>query len=91
MYFELSSQKASVSLNSRYLYSLSFSLSLSIYIYSYYAPNKRSDSLSILKNSKKNTKNIKFDLPLDIHMKIISYGWIGHLHFDNDPDFLLNF
>jgi hypothetical protein len=40
--------------------------------------------LTILKNSKKTLNNIKFGLRLDIHMKIISYSWIDHLHFDNE-------
>jgi hypothetical protein len=27
---------------------------------------------------------LKFVLRLDIHMKIILYGWIDHLYFDNE-------
>jgi hypothetical protein len=51
--------------------------------FSYYEPFKRSNFLIVLKNSKKILKNVKFSLSLDIHTKIILYGWIDHLHFDN--------
>jgi hypothetical protein len=39
--------------------------------------------LAILKNSKKNPKNIKFGLPLDFHMKNILTGRIDHLNFED--------
>jgi len=34
-------------------------------------------------NYLKKFKNIKFDLYLDIQMKIILYDWIDHLNFKN--------
>jgi hypothetical protein len=39
-----------------------------------------------MSHSKKAIYNIviKFGLRLDIHMKIILYGWIDNLHFDNE-------
>jgi hypothetical protein len=42
---------------------------------------KLSDFLSILKNSKKSLKNIKFGPHLDFHMKNILTGRIDYLNF----------
>jgi hypothetical protein len=44
---------------------------------------KSSDFLTILKNSKKILKNIKFNPQLDFQMKNILTGRIGYLNFEN--------
>jgi hypothetical protein len=57
---------------------------LKINWFSYYESFKKDNFLTILKNSKKIQKNIKFSLRRYIHINIILYGWIDHLYLNNE-------